>query len=109
MWKLFNKIKNEKIKSLKGQALGGRFFNNYLIVQSMSPIDSLVFSRQVVILLSFSFNLVSLLDHVDFTSFGIFFMVLLSIPTTQNNNQNKIHIDPNKWGKYYLKIVASIP
>ncbi len=106
MWKLFNKMKNEKIKSLKGQALGGRFFNNYLIVQSMSPIDSLVFSRQVVILLSSSFNLVSLLDHVDFTSFGIFFMVLLFIPTTQNNNQNKIHIDPNKWGKYYLKIVA---
>jgi hypothetical protein len=104
MWKLFNKI-----KSLKGQASGGRFFNNYLIMQSMFSIDSLVFCRQVVILLSSSFDLVSLLDHVDFTNFGIFFMVLLSIPRTQNNNQNKIHIDPNKWGKYHLKRVASIP
>jgi hypothetical protein len=75
----------------------------------MSSIDSLVFSRQVVILLSSSFNLFSLLDHVDFTSFGIFFTVLLSIPTAQNNNKNKIHIDPNKWEKYYLKIVASMP
>jgi hypothetical protein len=75
----------------------------------MSSIDSLVFSKQVGILLSSSFNLISLLGHRDFTSFGIFFMVLLSTATTHNNNQNKIHIDPNKWGKYYFEIVASIP
>jgi hypothetical protein len=43
-----------------------------------------------VFLVSSSFAMVSLLHLANRTGFGIFFMVLLSIQITQNNNQNWI-------------------
>jgi hypothetical protein len=79
------------LSSLKGQTLREGFFNNLLIVRLMPSIDLVFFFKPMIVSASSSLNLVSLLDHVDFTNFDSFFMVLLFVPTTQHNNQNYVY------------------
>ncbi len=51
------------LKFIEGQAIGGGFFNNYLIVLPISSIDSLTLSKKVFSVSS-SLNAFSLLDWI---------------------------------------------